>query len=101
MAEGKGVCHLCIKLHPLIDALCYLSYAAGSVSQGNPAQTMVRNSNNNLIAVQMQYRLGPFGTTRWLFLSMQYADQVVSGFLSGETVAKDGTLNAGLCPSAL
>ncbi|VDC03514.1 unnamed protein product [Peniophora sp. CBMAI 1063] len=53
-------------------------YAAGSNGEGNPAQTLVRNSNDSLISVQMQYRLGPFG------------------FLAGETVAKDGALNAGI-----
>ncbi|KZV68230.1 alpha/beta-hydrolase [Peniophora sp. CONT] len=52
-------------------------YAGGSNGQ-NPAQTLVSNSNNTVISVQMQYRLGPFG------------------FLAGETVAKDGVLNAGL-----
>ncbi|VDC03515.1 unnamed protein product [Peniophora sp. CBMAI 1063] len=53
-------------------------YADGSNGQGNPVQTMVRNSKGRLISVQMQYRLGPFG------------------FLAGETVAKDGNLNAGI-----
>lgn len=37
------------------------SYAGGSDEQ-NPVFTLVRTSNYSLISVQMQYRLGPFGT---------------------------------------
>ena len=37
-------------------------YVVQSVSMFNPVETFVRNSNYSVISVQMQYRLGPFGS---------------------------------------
>jgi len=53
-------------------------YVFESIGSQNPAQSFVHNSNGALISVEMQYRLGPFG------------------YLPGNEVAKDGTLNAGM-----
>ncbi|KAJ7188745.1 Alpha/Beta hydrolase protein [Mycena filopes] len=52
-------------------------YVLGSASQYNGAE-LVQESNNELVVVVIQYRLGLFG------------------FLAGEQVKEDGALNAGL-----
>ena len=53
-------------------------YISGAALQYDGAD-LLRESNNNVVTVIIQYRLGLFG------------------FLSGSRVKADGVLNAGLC----
>ena len=74
------------------------SYDAANAST-YPAQDWVQQSKGGLVAVQVQYRLGPFGEP-----SLHVHDGSMltcAGFLSSEAIEEDGDLNAGLCAYGL
>jgi hypothetical protein len=65
----------------------------GSASEYNGAE-LVQESNNEVVVVVIQYRLGLFGK-----LCLQYFEFFLlfpQGFLAGQQVKEDGALNAGL-----
>ncbi|KAJ6585112.1 Alpha/Beta hydrolase protein [Mycena capillaripes] len=71
-------------------------YILGSASQYNGTE-LVQESNNEVIVVVIQYRLGLFGkyfrlqTTNYKLFTFFF-----QGFLAGQQVKDNGTLNAGL-----
>lgn len=69
-------------------------YIAGAAKDYDGAD-LVRASNNGVITVVMQYRLGLFGMS-FLHLFIIQRAHGPPGFLAGAAVKEGGSLNAGL-----
>ena len=60
-----------------------------------PQENLVTDSQNRIVAVFIQYRLGAFGSYRLPRTACSRAENL-KGFLAGPSVQARGALNAGL-----
>lgn len=62
---------------------------------------LLQQANNEVVAVIIQYRLGLFGISSPIPISISryviFTNPKYPGFLAGKNVKENGDLNAGLC----
>ena len=80
---------------PLFHENYWLRYQKGNMTLF-PQENLVTDSQNQIIAVFIQYHLGAFGSYRLPQTACSCTENL-KGFLVGPSVQARGALNAGLC----
>lgn len=72
------------------------SYVAGGMTESHGID-LIHDGSDSVIAVEMQYRLGLFGTDSAEQKLTGRRLIPLTGFIAGNSIKNKGALNAGLC----